>query len=118
MLRLELSPLNAHKFRRHFPDTPDEFCRDCHSIEDNWHFLTLCRSSKDLRTNLYNSVSAIIGKSVFTIPSNTLAKMFLYGMENSTAPINKAILEEVTKFIQLTKRFERVVSTTEGGGAT
>ena len=118
MLRLELSPLNAHKFRRHFPDTPDEFCRVCHSIEDNRHFLTLCRSYTDLRTNLYNSVSAIIGKSVFTIPSNTLVKMFLYGMENSTALINKAILEEVTKFIQLTKRFERVVTTTEGGGAT
>ena len=63
-------------------------------------------------------MSAIIGKSVFTIPSNKLVKMFLYGMENSTALINKAILEEVTKFIQLTKRFERVVTTTEGGGAT
>ena len=113
MLRLELSPLNAHKFRRHFPDTPDEFCRVCHSIEDNRHFLTLCRSYSNLRTNLYNSVSAIIGKNVFAIPPNTLVKMFLYGMENSTTPINKAILEEVTNFIQLTKRLERVVSTTE-----
>ena len=59
-LRLGLSPLNAHKDKRGFADTPDPFCRVCGSYEDTQHFLLLCKSYRNLRTNLLNKVSSLL----------------------------------------------------------
>ena len=39
----------------------------------------------------------------------TLVKMFLYGKKDATDTTNKILLEEVTKYIKKTKRFDKVV---------
>ena len=109
MLRLKMSPLKSHKFENGFLDTHDGLCRVCGSVEDNKHFLTLCRSFADMRTDLYNAVTIIIGEDASIIPPTTLVKMFLYGKKDATDATNKTLLEEVTKYIKKTKRFDKVV---------
>ena len=68
MLRLKMSPLNSHKYENGFLDTPDGLCRVCGSVEDNRHYLTLCRAFTNMRTDLYNAVTTIIGKEASVIP--------------------------------------------------
>ena len=109
MLRLKMSPLKSHKFENGFLDTHDGLCRVCGSVEDNKHFLTLCRSFANMRTDLYNAVTIIIGEDASIIPPTTLVKMFLYGKKDATDATNKTLLEEVTKYIKKTKRFDKVV---------
>ena len=115
-LRLGLSPLNAHKHKRGFADTPDPFCRVCGSYEDTQHFLLLCKSYRNLRTNLLNKVSSLLEINLTgasTIPRSGLVKILLYGKEDATPSLNKEILEEVSTFISLTKRFEKRKTPTE-----
>ena len=56
-LRLDLSPLNAHKHSYNFPDTPEPFCIVCESIEDTMHYLLLCKSFRLQRSSLMLDVS-------------------------------------------------------------
>ena len=51
-LRLELSPLNAHKHSYNFADTLVPFCLICESVEDTAHFLLLCKSFRLSRSSL------------------------------------------------------------------
>ena len=110
MLRLKMSPLNSHKYENGFLDTPDGLCRVCGSVEDNRHYLTLCRAFTNMRTDLYNAVTTIIGKEASVIPPTTLVNMFLFGKKDASDETNKALLEEVTKFIKKTKRFDKTVT--------
>ena len=108
--------LNAHKHKRGFADTPDPFCRVCGSYEDTQHFLLLCKSYRNLRTNLLNKVSSLLEINLTgasTIPRSGLVKILLYGKEDATPSLNKEILEEVSTFISLTKRFEKRKTPTE-----
>ena len=107
MLRLKMSPLNSHKYENGFLDTPDGLCRVCGSVEDNRHYLTLCRAFTNMRTDLYNAVTTIIGKEASVIRPTTLVNMFLFGKKDASDETNKALLEEVTKFIKKTKRFDK-----------
>ena len=106
-LRLELSPLNAHKHSYNFPDTPEPFCIVCESIEDTMHYLLLCKSFRLQRSSLMQNVSTILGFDILTLPRRRIVNILLYGREDMSYEKNKSILEEVAKYIFLTKRFER-----------
>ena len=77
-LRMELSPLRAHKFKYNFNDTSDPFCSVCESTEDTEHFLLHCRSFRLLRTDLIQSVSTIID-NFENLPRRSKVKSLLYG---------------------------------------
>jgi len=68
-LRMELSPLRAHKFKYNFRDTPDPFCIVCESIESTEHFLLHCRSYRLARIDLSQKISSIIGSSFGNLPN-------------------------------------------------
>ena len=110
-LRLGLSPLNAHKHSYNFADTPLPFCRICESIEDTTHFLLLCKSFRLLRSTLMQNVSNILGLDILTLPRRRIINVLLYGREDMSFEKNKSVLEEVAKYILLTKRFDRKSNT-------
>ncbi|MCH2389817.1 MAG: reverse transcriptase family protein [Nitrospinales bacterium] len=104
-LRMELSPLRAHKFKYNFNDTSDPFCSVCESTEDTEHFLLHCRSFRLLRTDLIQSVSTIID-NFENLPRRSKVKTLLYGDPGLDVTRNRSILESVGKFIYKTKRME------------
>ena len=79
MPRLKMTPLNSHNYENGFLETPVGLCRVCGSVEDNRHYLTLCRAFTNMRTDLYNTVTTMIGKEASVIPPTTLVNMFLLG---------------------------------------
>ncbi|MCH2389971.1 MAG: reverse transcriptase family protein [Nitrospinales bacterium] len=104
-LRMELSPLRAHKFKYKFIDTNDPFCPVCESTEDTEHFLLHCRSFTLLRVNLIQSVSTIVD-AFENLSRKKKVKLLLYGDTNLDAIKNRAILDAVGKFITKTKRLD------------
>ena len=105
-LRVNLSPLNAHKHEKGFVDTPSPLCRVCKVKEDTQHFLLHCRSYTNMRTDLYNKISSFLNKDASTFRSKDLVKILLFGKEDVPNTTNKNILEEVASFISRTKRFD------------
>ena len=67
MLRLELSPLRAHKHRYNFQDTSDPLCIVCKVTEDTKHYLLHCKSFRLARVSLMQEVSSILGFNISTL---------------------------------------------------
>jgi hypothetical protein len=78
LLRMELSPLRAHKFKYNFRDTSDPFCTVCESIEDTEHFLLHCQSFRLARVNLTQSISNIF-VNFERLPRKEKVQLLLYG---------------------------------------
>ena len=106
-LRLELSPLNAHKHSYNFADTLLPYCHICETVEDTAHFLLLCKSFRLQRSTLMQKVSNILGFNILTLPRGRIVNILLYGRDDMSFEKNKSILEEVASYIILTTRFER-----------
>ena len=105
LLRMELSPLRAHKFKYKFSDTQDPFCSVCESVEDTEHFLLHCRSYRLSRVDLTQSVSSIF-RNFATLPRKSKVRLLLYGDEKLKLEQNKMILEQVGKYISKSKRLD------------
>ena len=78
LLRMELSPLRAHKFKHNFNNTEDPFCSICETVEDTEHFLLHCRSYRLTRVDLIQSVSNIL-TNFNSLPRKKKLSTFLYG---------------------------------------
>ena len=75
-------------------------------VEDTEHFLQLCHSYNELRSDLLNSVNAILLPHRFSSLSNeVLLKFILYSEECLTIDTNKKLLEATLKFIHASGRF-------------
>ena len=75
-------------------------------VEDTEHLMLLCHSYNGPRSDLLNSVNAILLPHGFSSLSNeVLLKFILYGDERLTIDINKKLLEATLKFIHATERF-------------
>ena len=107
ILRLGLSPLNAHKHKYNFIESPHPFCQVCEIIEDTTHFLLLCKSFRLSRSTLMHNISSILGFEVSSLPKKKIVEILLYGKEGISNEKNRIILEEVSSFIDCSKRFER-----------
>ena len=105
LLRMELSPLRAHKFKYNFNNVEDPFCAVCETVEDTEHFLLHCRSFTLTRVDLIQSVS-----SIFTNFSNLSRKMkvrlLLYGDDKLDLKSNRIILEKAGDYIIKSKRLD------------
>lgn len=113
-LRMQLSPLRAHKFKYNFNDTPDPFCIVCESIENTEHYLLHCRSYRLARAELSQKISLIIGSSFEQLPTKSKLRILLYGQDKLDVEKNKMILEEVGTYICKSKRLN--THRGEGGG--
>ena len=122
LLRVELSPLNAHKYKYNFSDTPNPCCHVCKTTEDSTHFLLLCKSFRLSRSALMHNISSILGFEISSLPRRNIVQIFLYGKEGIDNSKNRRILEEVSNFIDQSKRFDKTQFFTtpsvprEGGG--
>ena len=75
-------------------------------VEDTEHFLLLCRSYDELRSDLLNSVNAIsLPRGFSSLSKEVLLKFILYGDERLTIDTNKKLLEATLKFIHASERF-------------
>ena len=108
ILRMELSPLRAHKFQHNFNDTSDEYCIVCGTIEDTKHFLLHCVSFRLSRTILMQRISSLVKMNILTLSDNKIKEIFLYGSSSYDYDTNTKILMEVTSFIAGTKRLDTI----------
>ena len=108
ILRMELSPLRAHKFGNNFNDTSDEYCTTCSTIEDNKHFLLHCVTFQLSRAILMQRISAIVKMNILTLSDNKKIEIFLYGSSTFDYDTNTNVLMEVTNFISGTKRLDTI----------
>ena len=106
MLRLDLSPLRAHKFKYGFSDTIDPFCLVCESTEDTEHYMLHCKSYFLTRVTLLQNISSILKLDVSILPKRTLLSILLYGKEGTTLEDNYGILNLVTDYIKESKRLD------------
>ena len=75
-------------------------------VEDTEHFLLLCHSYSEPRSDLLNSVNAILLPHGFSSLSNEdLLKFTLYGDERLTIDTNKKLLQATLEFIHALERF-------------
>ena len=85
MLRMELSPLNDHKYKHNFQNT-HQFCAVCGCTENTRHYLLSCKSYQLSRTTMFNTISPIIrsqlGKELSTVPQSLMISIMLYGSED------------------------------------
>ena len=107
-LRVGLSKLNFHKFRRNFSDTTDPMCPANNGVKDMEHYLLLCQSYEEPRRELLNGFNKILPLSVISNLSNELlVDLIPYGNERLPPDINKRLIhsEATLKFIHATKCF-------------
>ena len=105
MLRMELSPLHAHKAKHKFIGvTPN--CIICHVPEDTNHFLLTCTSFRLSRATMFRKVSEITGIDISTLPLKRRTDILLYGSGNLSDDENSKILKIVTNFTIATRRFD------------
>ena len=81
MLRMELSPLRAHKHKYNFNDTSDPLCIVCGVIEDTCHYLLHCKSYRLARVSLLQEVSRISAVDMSTLPQRRRVSILLYGSQ-------------------------------------
>ena len=108
MLRMDLSPLRAHKFKYGFSGISSEFCTLCKKKEDTEHYLLHCKSYALSRTILLQNVSTVLGYDVSSIPKKKMVSIFLYGKEGIPDTKNLLILNYVADYIEKSKRLEKM----------
>ena len=105
MLRVGLSPLNAHKKAYNFHNIT-EFCSICGCAETTEHFLLSCISFRLSRATMIDAISSIMNKNILTLPKSRVVSTLLYGSVDMTYTQNTLILKEVVKFITQSKRLD------------
>ena len=105
-LRVGLSPLNEHKKRHNFNDTPSDMCHCEIRHETTDHFLLTCDLYIDARRDLFEVVNPIIESSNLLMRDNIqLVNLLLYGHEKLCERDNYKVINATLKFIQNTGRF-------------
>ena len=104
-LRVGLSPLNQHKKKHNFSDTPSEKCSTCNVTEDIEHFLLVCVNHEIHRDVLFRVVNEIFPRFEH-LQCNEKVKVLLYGENSLTNGQNKQMLLETLKFLNASERFD------------
>ena len=108
-LRTEVSPLQAHKYRHNFCDTPTNNCSCNQGIEDTGHFLFECCNFATHRVSLAVDVTNILRKHNLLNFANNV-NLYLYGEPRIPLEDNKQILIATIKYVKNTNRFSRKVT--------
>ena len=108
MLRVDLSPLNQHKFHYNFSDTRDESCNSCGVSEDTEHYLLHCPSMRLTRNTRDQKISIILKTNFSTLPKSTKLSYLLYGNDKLNTVQNNQILNVVAEYIEKSKRLDKM----------
>ena len=103
-LRVGLSPLNYHKNRYKFKDTPSADCKCSQSIENTDHFLFHCLLYIEQRRILFLKTFEILQKYQLTDLKNNI-EIYLYGHNNVSISENQLIIRSTIQYIRDTQRF-------------
>ena len=105
-VRLGLSHLKEHKFNFNFLDTPNPLC-NCGllEVESTSHFFLRCNFYINIRQQLLNDISDIIGR-INNIPEKRLLTILLYGDSNLSNLDNANILKLSIAFLKNSGRFD------------
>ena len=105
-LRVDFSDLREHRFRHNF-NCESSICRCGVGDESNMHYLTSCNLFSEQRTRLYDSVRPLI-PNFNTLSDDEKTSYLLFGNKLLKNEINKDILFATIKFINATKRFDKL----------
>ena len=108
-LGTELSPLQGHKFRHNFRDTPTNTCICNQGVEDTSHFLFECCNFAIHRVTLAVDVTNILRKHNLLNLANNV-DLYLYGKPHLPVDDNKQILLATIKYVKKTNRFSRKIT--------
>ena len=103
MLRVQFSDLNAHKFRHNF-ECIRPLCNCGMAIEDIAHYLLHCPRFNQLRRDLFDTVTEVLGFDIVNLNSGTLCNLLLYGSSNLTLVDRRIIIEATINYIKKTNR--------------
>ena len=103
-LRMQFSPLNAHRFRHNF-DCQSPLCVCGEEDENNEHFFLHYHLFQTMRNELFGHVSHILGFSILDLDAKVLCEMILYRSSKLNVLVNRHLIEATFQFIQSTKRF-------------
>ena len=101
MLRVQFSDINARKFRHNF-ECIRSLCNCGTAIEDNAHYLLHCLRFNQLRRDLFDTVTEVLGSDIANLKSGTLCNLLLYGSSNLTLVDNRIIIEGTIDYIKKT----------------
>ena len=105
-LRVGLSPLRYHK--RGFKDNPSITCSCNVSAETTEHFFLECISLNETRDRLFEVINPILEINNFLFNKSELCRFLLYGNDELSDDVNKAVLTETLNFIKRSHRFDPV----------
>ena len=108
-LRLQLSVVNEYRFRhrfRHRFNAISPICNCGTGKEDNIHSLLHCPLYNDIRLNLHDEISEVLGLDIRNLDADFFCSLLLYGSDDFPSIINKMILEATIKYIKSSKRFK------------
>ena len=105
-LRVGLSHLRSHKYRRNFKDTETDICSCSQNTPENVeHFILFCPKYNLIRSQLFVNLKEITNLETL-ISSSFTANLFLYGNSSLDFRTNKKIIELAINFIISSKRFD------------
>ena len=107
-LRVGLSPLNSHKMKHNFVDTPVDTCLCTLGPESTSHFLLECPLFSTHRQELLQLVHSTLFLNDLDGNNVNLVHILLYGHKNISDIENMTILESVIEFIRKSGRFSRL----------
>ena len=106
-LRVGLSDLREHRFRHNFKNC-SPICKCEIGDESTEHFLARCPLYTNLRNNLLENISAIVGYNIKNLQAPHLVDLLLYGSDTLNVVKNKQILEHTIEYITRSKRFAKL----------
>ena len=107
-LRLGMSHLREHKFKRNFQDCLNPICSCGLDIESTSHFLLHCPSFNDERYTLLSTMNKIDCK-LLELTKFSLSQTLLYGNTLFDKEKNTLILNATIEYILSTERFEELL---------
>ena len=106
-LRVGLSPLREHKFRKNFKDTPTETCSCKMDAETTEHFFFHCVNYIEARNTMKEVINPILVSNNLLLPNDKMVgKFLLYGHEVLSTDENVSVLSATLKYIHDSMRFE------------
>ena len=106
-LRVGLSPLREHKFRKNFKDTPTDKCIRKMDAETTEHFLLHCENFIEARRTMLEVINPILEYNNLHLPNDKTRAIFLiYGHETLNNDVNVSVLNATLKYLNDSLRFE------------
>ena len=107
-IRVELSPLNAHKKQHNFLDTLDDTCQCSLGAETTQHFLLKCPNFSVRRQELFETLYPILSvNNLVDLSDMKMMHLLLYGHKKLKLHENQSVLKATISYIGKTGRFSQ-----------